>query len=244
MISIKELHKKTLPEYKRQFVKIDYVSYYLWRPICDYMTILFLNTKITATAVTIVSFYSCLLSLACFIFIPSVQGALLGYLLFWIWNISDGIDGNIARYTDTCSKAGDLWDALAGYVAMFVVYFGAGIYAASENSLISIPFLRDIDFCIMGAIAGICTLLPRLIIQKKECVYGKEASKNMKDRSTFGIVKILAVNVISINGVSGLLFLLAIISRMVNVYIIVYSFIMLAFGVSSIYSIMKGLPNE
>ena len=135
-ITIKKLHEKTLPEYKKNYVKIDFVSYYLWRPICDIMTILLLDTNVTATCVTVISFIACFISLGCFIIFPGLKGALLGYLFFWIWNISDGIDGNIARYTDSCSKKGDLWDALAGYVAMYVFYFGAGLIAFYENSLI------------------------------------------------------------------------------------------------------------
>lgn len=243
MMTIKELHKKTLPEYKKEYVKIDYISYYLWRPICDLMTILLLNTNITATDVTIVSFYACFVALGCFVFIPGMVGALLGYLFFWIWNICDGIDGNIARYTNTCSRSGDLWDALAGYVAMFVFYFGAGIVAAGENSLIPISFISSEKFVVMGAIAGVCTMLPRLITQKKESVYGKEAAKGMKDRSSFGPIKILALNLVSINGLAGLLFLIAIFTHLVNVYMIVYFFIMGAFGAFSLYTVMKGLEK-
>lgn len=242
-MTIEELHKKTLPEYKRNYVKIDYVSYYLWRPICDALTILFLKTKITATQVTIFLFYSCLASLACFALIPGIKGALLGYLFFWIWNISDGIDGNIARYTDTCSRSGDLWDALAGYVAMFVFYFGAGAVAAYENSLVPFENINGIHYVIMGSIAGVCTMLPRLTTQKKESVYGKEAAKAMKDRTSFGPVKVLALNVISINGLAGLLFLIAIFLRMVNIFIIVYFVIMVSFGGVSLYMIMRKLEK-
>lgn len=242
-MTIKELHKKTLPEYKRKYVKIDFVSYYLWRPICDLMTIFLLKTNVTATEVTILSFYACLVALGCFVFIPGMLGALLGYLFFWIWNICDGIDGNIARYTDTCSRSGDLWDALAGYVAMFVFYFGAGIVAAGEDSFIPISFIDSENFIIMGAIAGVCTMLPRLTIQKKESIYGKDAAKSMKDRTSFGTVKILALNMVSINGLAGLLFLIAILGRFVNFYMIAYFFIMLAFGLFSLYTVMKKLEK-
>ena len=95
MISFEELHRKTLPEKKKKFVKVDFVSYYLWRPLCDFISILLMPTKITPTGVTIFSFYTSLLSLIVFIILPGKIGALLGYLLIWIWNISDGIDGNI-----------------------------------------------------------------------------------------------------------------------------------------------------
>lgn len=114
MMTFEELHKKTLPEHKKAAVKIDFVSYYLWRPICDFLSILLMG-KIEATTVTILSFYACIISLACFSLKIGIAGVLLGYFFLWVWNIADGIDGNIARYTDTCSKSGDLWDAVAGY---------------------------------------------------------------------------------------------------------------------------------
>ena len=241
MISIKELHEKTLPDYKKKFVKMDYVSYYLWRPICDYATIVLLNTKITANFITILSFFSCIISLCFFIFVSNIYGALLGYLFFWIWNICDGIDGNIARYTNTCSKSGDLWDAVAGYAAMFVMYFGAGIYASNELSIVQIPEISSEFYCIMGALSGMFTLFPRLITQKKESVYGKNSTKFMKDRSTFGIVKIVATNLTSINGLSGLLLLISIIFGFTNLYTIFYFVVMLLFVIATTYTIMKGL---
>mgnify|MGYP000925674063 CR=1 FL=1 len=240
-ITIKKLHEKTLPEYKKNYVKIDFVSYYLWRPICDIMTILLLDTNVTATCVTVISFIACFISLGCFIIFPGLKGALLGYLFFWIWNISDGIDGNIARYTDSCSKKGDLWDALAGYVAMYVFYFGAGLIAFYENSLINLNFINREMFIIMGSIAGVCTMLPRLVTQKKESIYGKESSLEMKDRSSYNLFKIIALNLISINGFAGLLLLIAILFHFVNIYMTIYFFIMIAFGGFSLFIIMRDL---
>lgn len=92
-------------------------------------------------------------------------------------------------------------------------------------------------------VAGVCTMLPRLTTQKKESVYGKEAAKAMKDRTSFGPVKVLALNVISINGLAGLLFLIAIFLRMVNIFIIVYFVIMVSFGGVSLYMIMRKLEK-
>ena len=244
MISFKQLHEKTLSEHKKIFVKMDVVSYYLWRPICDFLSILLLKTKITANTVTILSFYSCVISLCVFIFMPTYNGALLGYFFFWIWNISDGIDGNIARYTGTCSKSGDLWDAVAGYAAMIVVFLGAGIYSSNEASMIIVPFMNDKLYVLLGAISAIFTIFPRLVIQKKECVFGKKSSQLMKDRSTFGLFKVIAVNIVSINGLCGFLLLLAIIFGFTNIFTILYFVIMLLFAICSMYSIMKGIANE
>lgn len=240
MITLDELHKRTLPEHKKAAVKIDVVSYYLCRPICDYLSILLMG-KVSATTVTIISFYACIVSLAFFWIRGGVLTALLGYLFLWIWNISDGIDGNIARYTDTCSKAGDLWDAVAGYAAMVVFFLGAGLVASSENSTIPIDWLQPADYVFMGALAAICMIFPRLATQKKQSVYGVDATSGLKDKTSYSITKKIAMNVISINGLASLLFLIAIIFRLTNIFVAGYFVIMLAFGAASLYSVMAHL---
>lgn len=242
MMTFEELHKKTLPEHKKAAVKIDFVSYYLWRPICDFLSILLID-KIGATTVTIISFYACIISLACFSLKLGMGGALIGYFFLWIWNISDGIDGNIARYTDTCSRSGDLWDAVAGYAAMIVFYLGAGLVAAHEESLYKFLFIKSEDYVLMGAVAAICMVFPRLATQKKQSVYGANASAEFKDKTQYSFAKKLALNITSINGLAGLLFLFAIILRLTNLFVVGYFVIMLVFGVISFGSVMSHLEE-
>ena len=93
----------------------------------------------------------------------------------------------------------------------------------------------------MGSIAGVCTMLPRLVTQKKESIYGKESSLEMKDRSSYNLFKIIALNLISINGFAGLLLLIAILFHFVNIYMTIYFFIMIAFGGFSLFIIMRDL---
>ena len=239
MISFEELHRKTLPEKKKKFVKVDFVSYYLWRPLCDFISILLMPTKITPTGVTIFSFYTSLLSLIIFITLPGKIGALLGYLLIWIWNISDGIDGNIARYKEQFSKSGDLWDATAGYMASVAFYFGAGMVASNEVSQFTLPFIENNYYIIMGAIAALCTIFPRLVVQKKNVVYGDKAVKELKDRSCFSPMRILVANINSINGFAGLLLLIAIIFNVVNIFVIIYFLVQLVFFIGAMIVTLK-----
>lgn len=240
MISLNELHKKALPEQKKKAVKIDVVSYYLWRPICDLLSI-FLIGKVSATTVTIFSFYMCIASFIAFSSKQGVGGALLGFFLLWMWNIADGIDGNIARYTATCSKAGDLWDAVAGYTAMIVFYLGSGLVASYEDSILVVTFIKSEDYVLIGAVSALCMIFPRLIIQKKQVVYGSALVKEFKDKVNYGIMKKFALNITSINGLAGVLLLISIITRTVNIFVIVYGIIMLGFGVVSLIMVMKSL---
>lgn len=241
MISFQELHRKTLPEKKRKSVKIDIISYYLWRPICDFLSILLIRTKIKPTTVTVFSFFTALLALISAIIIPNYWGALIAYLFFWLWNISDGIDGNIARYKEQFSKSGDLWDATAGYMAMVSFYFMAGIIASYEHSVVLNNLLPKNYYIIFGAISAICTIFPRLIVQKKSVTYGSESVKKLKDKSSFGLVKILILNINSINGLAGLLLLICILIGVTNLFVICYFVVQVVFALVALTVTLRNL---
>lgn len=243
-ISIKDLHQRTLPKEKKKAVKIDFISYYLWRPLCDFLSVLLINTNIEATTVTIFSFWTAFLALPVFIFVHGIKGALLGYLLIWFWNIADGIDGNIARYKKTFSKKGDFWDAVAGYMAMVSFYFGAGIIAASEKSLIFSSLLDTKYYILLGGIAALSTIFPRLIVQKKSVVYGDGATESLKKKSNYGLLRKIVMNINSINGLAGLLLLLAIVFHITNVFIIFYGIFQFIFACGAILIAMKGLDKK
>lgn len=242
-ISISDLHKRTLSKEKKKAVKIDFVSYYLWRPICDFLSTILINTKVEATSVTIFSFWAALLALPSFLFIPGIKGALIGYLLIWLWNISDGIDGNIARYKRTFSKKGDLWDATAGYMAMISFYFGAGIIASSEKSLLLPHLLSGKYYIFLGGVAAISTIFPRLIVQKKSVVYGEKSVESLKGKGNYGFLRKLVMNINSINGLAGILLLLAIIFRVTNIFILFYGTFQFIFACSSIFISMRNLEG-
>ncbi len=243
-ILIDELHQKMLPEKKKKAVKADFVSYYLWRPLCDFLSTILINTNIKATSVTIFSFWMAFLALPVFIFIPGIKGALLGYLLIWFWNIADGIDGNIARYKETFSKKGDFWDAVAGYMAMVSFYFGAGIIAASEKSCLNFNMLNGKYYILLGGVAALSTIFPRLVVQKKNVVYGDEAAKSLKNKGDYGFLRKLVMNISSINGLAGLLLLLAIIFHFTNIFIIFYGVFQFIFACGAFFIAMKGLNKE
>ena len=91
----------------------------------------------------------------------------------------------------------------------------------------------------MGAIAALCTIFPRLVVQKKNVVYGDEAVKELKDRSYFSPMRILVANINSINGFAGLMLLVAIIFNLVNILVICYFVIQLVFFSGAMYVTLK-----
>lgn len=243
MISIKELHKKTLPERKKKSVKIDFISYYLWRPICDFISILLIKTTLKPTTITIFSFFCAIFSIITAICIPNKLGFIFSYFLFWLWNISDGVDGNIARYKGMFSKTGELWDATAGYMAMIAFYYIAGLFASSESHLVYLDFISDKDYVIMGSITVICSIFPRLIVQKKNVIFGDESVEKMKDKSEYSLLYILIFNINSINGFASLLLLVSIFLNLVNIFVIVYLLIQLCFSLFALKLTLQNLNS-
>ncbi|HEV3807827.1 TPA: hypothetical protein VWX92_002122, partial [Streptococcus pneumoniae] len=95
---------------------------------------------------------------------------------------------------------------MAGYVAMVLTYFGAGIVAAH---------LTDSDiYIILGALSGISLIFPRLVMHKYiNTVAQDESVSSIKDKSDFNTIKILALNMTSITGIPQVLLLLTILTN-------------------------------
>ena len=53
---------------------------------------------------------------------------------------------------------------------MFVMYFGMGIVAYNENSILNLNFISNEYYIIIGSIAAVSMIFPRLATQKKSAV--------------------------------------------------------------------------
>ena len=239
-MKVKEFRAKCITPEKRAALKKDIICYYIVRPVCDVLSMLFIKMKISATAVTKISLFPVLLSLISFSVFQNTIGFVIGWVFLLLWNIFDNIDGNIARWTATTSKSGELWDASVGYLAMFVNYFGMGIVAAKDNNIFFNEIIPSYQFLLLGAISGFCFIYPRLVMQKKSNLYGSEVVKEVKDKSNFGIIKVIALNISSINGLALLLFLVGILTHTLNILTVAYFLFNLALCVGSSYKLLKG----
>ena len=133
-----------------------------------------------------------------------------------------------------------IYDAVAGY-GNGGVFIGAGITAAGE-ALVVLPF-TGAQYVEMGSFAALCMLFPRLATQKKESVYGKSKVTGLKDKTNFGFFKKIGLNLTSINGLAGLLFLISILTRTSNLFITIYVLILFAFGTVAMLSVMRNLED-
>ncbi|CZD60230.1 WciO [Streptococcus pneumoniae] len=228
----KDIERKTMSPAKKAMAKNDYFAFYVGRPLSYLLTVPFLKTNITPNQISYLSIIPLIVGFIIMIFTTDFVVLLLAWFLFFLWNLLDGVDGNLARYREQYSKDGSVVDAMAGYVAMVLTYFGAGIVAAHLND-------SDI-YIILGALSGISLIFPRLVMHKYiNTVTQDESVSSIKDKSDFNTIKILALNMTSITGIPQVLLLLTILINQWVLFTLVYFTINFLLMIFSLYSLFK-----
>lgn len=246
MISVRKISKKTMTDEKRKNARNDYFAYYIGRPISYLFTIPFLYTNIKPNTITIWSML--------FIIVGTVSTSLpynkwlliIGWFFFFLWNIFDGIDGNVARYKEIFSKNGSTFDATAGYLAMYFTYFAYGIAAFNYEGYLLNFNIPSIVYVILGSISGFSLIFPRLILHKKKSSVNDrcEEVNNLQDKSSYGFVRKIALNLTSISGFVQVFMLIICILTMLDIYLfdiftIVYFFINVLLMFVSLFKLLK-----
>ncbi|HGJ5601527.1 TPA: CDP-alcohol phosphatidyltransferase family protein [Streptococcus pneumoniae] len=228
----KDIERKTMSPAKKAMAKNDYFAFYVGRPLSYLLTVPFVKTNITPNQISYLSIIPLIVGFIIMIFTTDFVVLLLAWFLFFLWNLLDGVDGNLARYREQYSKDGSVVDAMAGYVAMVLTYFGAGIVAAH---------LTDSDiYIILGALSGFSLIFPRLVMHKYiNTVAQDESVSSIKDKSDFNTVKILALNMTSITGIPQVLLLLTILTNQWVLFTLVYFTINFLLMIFSLYSLFK-----
>lgn len=228
----KDIERKTMSPAKKAMAKNDYFAFYVGRPLSYLLTVPFVKTNITPNQISYLSIIPLIVGFIIMIFTTDFVVLLLAWFLFFLWNLLDGVDGNLARYREQYSKDGSVVDAMAGYVAMVLTYFGAGIVAAHLND-------SDI-YIILGALSGISLIFPRLVMHKYiNTVAQDESVSSIKDKSDFNTIKILALNMTSITGIPQFLLLLTILTNQWVLFTLVYFTINFLLMIFSLYSLFK-----
>lgn len=236
-MTLKEIRERTLPPEKEQTEKWDIWSY-VNRPVSYVVTKWLLNTKVSPTQVTIWSVFACVLAFGFLAFGKTMPLMLLGWFFYFVWVVLDCVDGGLARCRQQTSKMGELWDAFGGYVCTVAVFFSAGIAAYYDNNkfVIGEPYWQ----IIIGASTAFFSILPRLIMQKKKNLnLDSESIAMLADKHNFGIIQLVAMNVISCAGLMQVFLLLSIVFHLLNIFNIVYFIIMFVFMLKTLYSLLK-----
>ncbi|MCM1235058.1 MAG: CDP-alcohol phosphatidyltransferase family protein [Ruminococcus flavefaciens] len=237
MISVKDIEKETMSEEKRKEAHNNIFAFYIGRPLSYYLTIPFLYINISPNAITFISIILLVIGYFFFQFGNTKIAFLIGWLFFFLWNLFDGIDGNVARYKKAFSKNGDLWDTTAGYFAMVVTYMSAAVSAYKMSNII---IFKPYVYLIMGGWTAVLSIFPRLVLHKKKSSQGDVAGvKELSDKNSFSIIKIIALNIISVTSFLQVIWLICIIFNVVNCFVVFYFIVNLLVALGSLYKLLK-----
>lgn len=241
MITPKEIEQKTMSKEKRKMAKNDYFAFYIGRPLSYVLTIPFLYTNITPNAVSLISIVPLLIGFFLMGLGREKWILVLGWFCFFLWNLLDGVDGNIARYKKQFSPMGSVYDAMSGYVAMVLSFFAWGWAAANTPGILSKLICISTElYIILGALSGIFEIFPRLIMHKAiTTLKSEEAVSNVKDKSGFGFVKTVALNLTSVAGFVQVLMLVSVIFDLMDAFTVVYFIINFLVMLVSLRSIFR-----
>lgn len=240
MISYKQLTAKTMPPEKKRTASKCVIGHYLLRPVSNIISIPLIEWGINPTPVTMVSGIFPILAFFAFLLLPNDFGFWLGWLSILVWNILDGVDGNIARYCGKTSPRGGVWDATVGWLAMIVFYSGMGLVAFYHvgNSPID-EFFPSYYYLLMGDAAAMCWIFPRLVMHKTINTVSKEAAHEVQDRGNYGFAKLLFFNVTSINGGAAVLYTLCYVLHLTSLCMLFYFIVSMAVACGSLYKLLK-----
>lgn len=241
MITPKEIEKKTMSPEKKKSAKNDYFAFYVGRPLSYILTIPFLYTKISPNAVSLISIVPLIIGFVLMCVGRTTGILVIGWECFFLWNLLDGVDGNIARYKKQFSKMGSVYDAMSGYVAMVLSFFAWGVAAAHNPGLFQsiVPIPLD-AYIILGALSGIFVIFPRFIMHKAITTLGNANSMDsVKDKSEYGFAKLVALNLTSISGFVQMLMLIAVLFEMTDLFTIGYFALNALVMIVSLRSIFK-----
>ncbi len=234
MITPKDIEMKTMTEAKRNEAKHSLFAFYVGRPISYALTIPFLYTNITPNAVSIVSIIFSISGFLLVSFGQTLAVRLLGWFFFLMWNLFDGVDGNIARYKNMMSKSGDMLDTLGGYLSMVLILFSMGLAAFNEN--IHLPYIIAI-----AGLSALSTLIPRTLMHR-QLAHEKgsaDSASALKDKETYSLPRVIVLNICDPAGFQIVIMLIALLIRQSALFTIGYMLVNLIVMVYSIRQLMK-----
>lgn len=241
MISVQKIEKASMTPEKRKMAKNDFFAFYIGRPLSYVLTIPFLYTPLSPNQVSIISVIPIFIGFVISYIAKSDVSMYLSWICFFLWNLLDGVDGNMARYRKQFSMLGSVYDAMSGYVAMILSFFAWGIAAAHFPGLLNEYIqLNPEIYIILGALSGVFVIFPRFIMHKVITTLGTDKSvRSVKDKSSYGTIKVLALNLISISGFVQILMLIAIPLKLYDLFTLGYFILNTLVMIVSLKSILR-----
>lgn len=232
MITPKDIENKTMNPAKRAEARNSFFAFYIGRPISYVLTIPFLYTNISPNVVTIMSIVCAFVGFGFLSFGTSITYQLIGVLFVFLWNMGDGIDGNIARFKNLKSSAGDTLDTLGGYLALTLIILGMGNAAYNVSTVVIISKFFPV---ILAELSAIFTLIPRLLMHRKIALSkDKGAATSLKDKGHYSLAKVVTLNICDPAGFQEVIMVIAILCNATLYFTIFYFLINLAIMVYSL----------
>ena len=244
MITPRKIAKATMTEEKKRTDRIRPFG----RPISYVLTVPFLYTKITPNAVTVISILFAIAGLVLNSVFQTNVMFTVGWIMFLLWNLFDGVDGNIARYKKQYSKFGTAFDAMGGYVCIICMLFSSGIAAYHVDCVLDkyLPWDK-IALVICGGFAALFNIFPRLMMYFiKATVNDKDYSMSadsVTDKERYGFFRIVILNLMAPSDGMLLLLMVAIWCNALDIY--TYCYFLLSFiGMMASLFVMFREPKE
>ena len=236
MITPKDIERKTMNEEKKKEAQNSIFGYYVGRPLSYILTIPLLYTNISPNMVTCISIIFLMIGFMMLSVASTTSIRLIGLLFIFLWNMGDGIDGNIARFKNIKSANGDLLDTLGGYLAIVLIILGMG-NAAFNDTYSRLPM----NYCILqlSGISAVATLIPRVLMHRK--IASKNASTvviALKNKSSYGFSKKVMLNICDPAGFQEIFMLIAIIFHGMTEFTLIYFVINISVMIYSIYKLL------
>jgi phosphatidylglycerophosphate synthase len=235
MITPRKIAQKTMTKEKSKTARLDFLAYYIGRPLTYVLTIPFLYLHIKPNTVSLISIIFSIIGGVLLTVGATINIKIIGAAFFFLWSMLDGVDGNIARYTGTNSDMGIIWDATSGYIAMIAIYLSMG-FGCYYGDFVYTSYDKTI-YVMLGGLSAIFIILPRLVMFRKECIF--KSKNNLNDRASYSVMEIIILNVISTAGILQVFLFLSIIFRIMDIFTIVYAIINFLIMLVSLIRIFK-----
>ena len=241
MSIIREISEASMTPEKKETAKYDLFAYYVGRPLSYVLTVPFIYLGVSPNVVSVISIIPIIIGIIIAVFSRTNASMFYCWLCFFLWNLLDGVDGNIARYTKKTSKIGGVYDAMSGYAATAATFLCWGIAAENRAGFFQSELLSYYHIIIiMGSLSSIFTLFPRLVMQKIRSEIGGIDGKSVR---TASVGRIIMFNLTSVSGLIQLLMLGCVPTNYYDLFTLVYFFINLAIMVSTIISCFKNVQT-
>lgn len=206
------------------------------RPLSFLVTYPLMRLKMTANLASFISIFISLVGLM-MVVVGKKDGVLPAILVFNFWIVFDAVDGNIARTNGTSSKVGTFIDAISGYLYLVVLYIALGlaVYYISDS--------LEYWSVVVGFITSLMTVFPRLVLQKKNVMFGSD-DDDVSSKTSYGWTKMVALNIAGPAGLMNPMMIVAFFTNLLPLYLIFYATIQGVLGMITVATVFKKVLNH